>query len=192
MTASRGTCGVWEMAEGGKARKESRRKKRACSQAISQPIELPRPFSTAFGFSPSRSKTFGIVSLRHPLRFSMWQLPAPDPLDQSRLDRDFNMNCLLMATYPRGRTIRRYLELSTPATPAWRHHVAQRLVDHWNTWYPCATEETVRLSSKGIDPSAKAFNASLASKSFLPQRLREIVENINKFCSFAYGNLAAE
>lgn len=111
MTASRGAYGVWEMAEGGKARKESRRKKRACSQAISQPIELPRPFSTAFGFSPSRTKTFGIASPRHPLRFSMWQLPAPDPLDQSRPDRDFNMNCL-MATCPRGRTVRRYLELS--------------------------------------------------------------------------------
>ena len=178
------------MAEGGKARKESRRKKRACSQAISQPIELPRPFSTAFGFSPSRSKTFGIVSLRHPLRFSMWQLPAPDPLDQSRLDRDFNMNCLLMATYPRGRTILRIIDAGNACMTSPCRTTSGRSLKYVISL--CETEETVRLSSKGIDPSAKAFNASLASKSFLPQRLREIVENINKFCSFAYGNLAAE
>lgn len=44
---------------------------------------------------------------------------------------------------------------------------------------------------KGIDPSVKAFNASIASESFLVRRLRKIVENISKFYSVAYGNLAA-
>lgn len=102
-----------KMVERGKARKESRRKKRACSQAISQPIELPRPFSTAFGFSPSRTKTFGIGSSRVLYdsqcsnRLPQIRRTNPDPIA-----RDFNMNCLLMATCPRGRTVRRYLELS--------------------------------------------------------------------------------
>lgn len=70
----------------------------------------------AFGFSPAQvsGKTFGIKTAL-PEYFT--NVAAPDSPDQSRpIPRDFNMNCLLIATRPRG-TIRRYFGLSAAALP---------------------------------------------------------------------------
>lgn len=113
------TWKVRERSVRGASRKESEEK--ACLFANDKPAHRT-VFSTfcrsqlPSAFSPRRSKTFGITSplscYSNTLRFSMWQLPAPDSTDQSRpIPRDFNMNCLLIAMRPPG-TLHRYFSLS--------------------------------------------------------------------------------
>jgi len=93
---------------------------------------LPRPFSTAFGFSLGRKPSGSLL----PDIFYDSQcgncLPQIHRTNPDPIARDFNMNCLLMATCPRGRTARRYLELSVRRRRC-LHDVAMSrngLVDH--------------------------------------------------------------
>jgi hypothetical protein len=84
-----------EGGRGRKARKESPEEK-ACLFASDKPAHRNclLPFSTAFGFPllvQNENLRDRFSPPRSPLRFSMWQLPVPDPpdgrTDQSRPDR---------------------------------------------------------------------------------------------------------
>lgn len=103
-----------EIGGGGKARKEPEEK--ACLFASDKP-DHRTVFSTFCRPQLPSAFSMQVENLRdhlspNTLRFSMWQLPAPDSPDQSQtIPRDFNMNCLLIATRPRG-TLRRYFGLS--------------------------------------------------------------------------------
>ena len=104
-------------------RQTGRREEKACLFAGDKPthgtvFSLSSSFSsTAFG-SPriGCEKPSGSPLLEYFTTLNAGGLDGPDSPDQSRpIPRDFNMNCLLIETRPRG-TIRRYFGLSARDT----------------------------------------------------------------------------